>query len=105
MNPLIAPAFARVAALVTVTAAAAIETSLVVIPSIDVILATVSSTALRVTWPEVYPFNVPALAREAASVTVTAAEAIDMVVSSCSNLIFANVSVTVDKVTVPLVLL
>ena len=42
MNPLIAPAFARVAALVTVTAAAAIETSLVVIPSIDVILATVS---------------------------------------------------------------
>ena len=37
--------------------------------------------------------------------TVIAAEAIDMLASSCSNLIFANVSVTVAKVTVPLTLL
>ena len=49
MKLFIAFALARVAASVTVTAAAAIETSLVVNPSMEVMLETVSSTTLRVT--------------------------------------------------------
>ena len=51
VKPLIAVAFANDAASVTVTVAAAIDTSVVVKPSIDLILLTVSSTKLSVTWP------------------------------------------------------
>ena len=53
VNPFIAFAFASVAASVTVTVAPAIVTSVVVKPSIEVILATVSDTDVNVTWPVV----------------------------------------------------
>ena len=89
------------AASVTTIPAEPIDTSLLSMASIDVMLETVSITETSVTLPVVNPFKVVASDRDAVSVTVTAAEAMEtsLVVNPSMEVMLETVSSTFWRVT------